>query len=328
MKPFIFSKAATRQDAVKMKAEHERAKFIGGGTNLIDLMKLDIETPDRLIDITPLDLQQIEERSDGGMRIGALVRNSDLAHHPPIRQRYPLLSQAILAGASPQLRNMATTGGNLMQRTRCPYFYDLGYACNKRSPGSGCAAINGYNRSHAILGTSDQCIATHPSDMCVALAAIEAIVFVHGPNGPRSIPFADFHLLPGATPDKETALQRGEIITAVELPAFPFGAYSAYFKVRDRASYEFALASAAVALDISNGKIKQARIAMGGIGAKPWKMKGAERSLQGADANINTYTRVADEALSNAKTYKYNSFKVELAKRTLVHALEIAGGNT
>jgi xanthine dehydrogenase YagS FAD-binding subunit len=324
MKPFIYSRASSRQAAITEMLSHDKAKFIGGGTNILDLMKLDVESPERIIDINSLDLRQIEELPGGGMKIGALVRNSDLAYHAVISKRYPVLSQALLSGASPQLRNMATAGGNLMQRTRCPYFYDVAYACNKRAPGSGCAAINGYNRSHAILGTSDKCIATHPSDMCVALAALEAQIYVQGANGTRMIPFSEFHLAPGDAPEKETSLQQGELITSIQVPALPFAGRSAYVKVRDRSSYEFALASAAVALNISGGKITQARIAMGGIGTKPWKMKNAEKALEGMDANTGSYQRAADLALQNAKTYKFNSFKVELAKRTLVHALETA----
>lgn len=324
MKPFTFSRAATQQEAINMKRS-SNAKFIGGGTNLIDLMKLDIETPEKIIDINSLGLNQVEEVR-GGVLIGTLVRNSELAYHPIIKSQFPVLSQAILAGASPQLRNMATTGGNLMQRTRCPYFYDTAYACNKRAPGTGCAAMKGYNRSHAILGGSEHCIATHPSDMCVALAMLDAVIMVKGPDGERNIAFTEFHLLPGHTPHLETALQPGELITAVYIPRLQFARNSTYLKVRDRASYEFALASAAVALDIQGGVIRDARIAMGGIGAKPWRIKRAEALLKGMNAGRHAYAEAAEEGLRNAHTHKHNAFKVELAKRTLIQALEQAGG--
>jgi xanthine dehydrogenase YagS FAD-binding subunit len=254
------------------------------------------------------------------------VKNSDLAYHPYIIQNFPLLSAALLSGASPQLRNMATTGGNLMQRTRCPYFYNTDFACNKRVPGSGCAAITGYNRMNAILGTSDHCIATHPSDMCVAMAALGAIIHVQGPKGTRAIPFADFHLLPRQTPQIEHNLKQDELITHVEIPALPFAARSHYLKVRDRASYEFALTSAAVALEIENGKIKGARVALGGVGTKPWRSLAAERALIGAPANMQTYLAAAEAALADAKPYKDNAFKVKLAKRTLVRALTTVEG--
>ncbi|WP_426671706.1 FAD binding domain-containing protein [Mucilaginibacter sp. McL0603] len=301
-------------------------KFIAGGTNLVDLMKLDIEKPSQLIDINSLKLETVETLPNGGVRIGALVKNSDLAYHPVIIKKYPVLSEALLSGASPQIRNMATVGGNLLQRTRCPYFYDTSFPCNKRVPGSGCSAINGYNRMNAILGTSTQCIATHPSDMCVAMAALDAIIHVEGSGGKREIPFHEFHRLPGQTPQYETTLKAGELITAVELPPIPFAAKSHYLKVRDRHSYEFALASAAVALNISNGRIEAARVALGGVGTKPWRSLEAEKALTGASADEQTYRKAAEAALNGAKPGNYNSFKIELAKRTLVRALKTVGG--
>jgi len=270
MNPFTYTRAADPHEALSGLAGNAQAKFLGGGTNLVDLMKMGVETPNKLIDINRLPLAQIEELPNGGgVRIGALVRNSDLAEHPLIVQRYPVLSQALLAGASPQLRNLATTGGNLLQRTRCYYFYDPAFAqCNKRNPGSGCGALNGYNRIHAILGQSEQCIATNPSDMNVALAALDAVVQVQSPNGTRAIPFADFHRLPGTTPNIETNLRGDELITSVDLPAMPVAARSHYLKVRDRASYAFALVSVAAALELENGSIKTARVALGGVGAQ------------------------------------------------------------
>ncbi len=279
-----------------------------------------------MVDINKLALYKIEELQNGDIRIGALVKNSDLAYHPVIIKNYPVLSEALLSGASPQLRNMATTGGNLMQRTRCPYFYSTDFACNKREPGSGCGAINGYNRNNAVLGTSDKCIATHPSDMCVAMAALGAIIYVQGSKGTRAIPFSEFHLLPGQTPHIEHNLKADELITHVELPALSFAAKSHYLKVRDRASYEFALTSAAVALDIQGGTIKGARVALGGVGTKPWRSVEAEKALIGAPANNDTYRKAAEAALTMAKPYTDNAYKIELAKRTLVRALTTVGG--
>jgi xanthine dehydrogenase YagS FAD-binding subunit len=325
MEPFKFIRAQDDQSAIRA-ALTGRTKFIAGGTNMLDLMKLNIETPKQVIDINRLSLYQIEELPNGGVRIGALVKNSDLAYHPAIVKKYPVLSEALLSGASPQLRNMATTGGNLMQRTRCPYFYNTDFACNKRAPGSGCGAIAGYNRNNAILGTSDKCIATHPSDMCVAMAALGAVIHTQGPKGMKAIPFSEFHLLPGQTPHLEHNLSQGELITYVEIPAIPYATRSHYLKVRDRASYEFALASAAVILDIQNGRIRQSHIAIGGVGTKPWRCTLAEKVLTGALANEQNYRTAAEAALSQAKGYKDNSFKIELAKRTLVRALTTAGG--
>jgi xanthine dehydrogenase YagS FAD-binding subunit len=320
MEPFRFIRVQDSQAAIRAMGINE-AKFIAGGTNILDLMKLNIETPKQVVDINKLSLYKLEELQNGGVRIGALMKNSDLAYHSYIIKNFPVLSEALLSGASPQLRNMATTGGNLMQRTRCPYFYSTDFACNKRVPGSGCAAISGYNRMNAVLGTSDKCIATHPSDMCVAMAALGSIIHVQGPKGARAIPFADFHLLPGQTPQAEHNLKQDELITHVEIPALPFAVKSHYLKVRDRASYEFALTSAAVALDIQGGTIKGARIALGGVGTKPWRSLEAEKALIGAPANGQTYRAAAEVALAAAKPYKDNAYKIELAKRTLVRAL-------
>jgi xanthine dehydrogenase YagS FAD-binding subunit len=325
MEPFKFTRATDNRAAINAITAGP-AKFIAGGTNIIDLMKLDIDAPKQLVDINRLQLQKIEQLPDGSIKIGALVKNSDLAYDPLIITKYPVLSEALLSGASAQLRNMASVGGNLLQRTRCPYFYDTAAPCNKRMPGSGCSAINGYNRNNAVLGTSDKCIATHPSDMCVAMAALGAVVHVEGPKGARAIPFADFHVLPGQTPHVETTLHRDELITAVVLPALSFAAKSHYLKVRDRASYEFALTSAAVALDIQNGAIRQARVALGGVGTKPWRSLAAEKALTGAPANEQAYRAAAEAALAEAKPYQYNAFKIELAKRTLVRALTTTGG--
>jgi xanthine dehydrogenase YagS FAD-binding subunit len=324
MNPFAYTRANDPDEAVTSVNAKPKTKFLGGGTNLIDLMKMGVETPPQLVDITRLPLAQVEELpNNGGVRIGALARNSDVAAHPLILQRYPVLSQAFLAGASPQLRNMATVGGNLMQRTRCYYFYDPAFpACNKRNPGSGCGAINGYNRIHAILGQSDQCIATNPSDMNVALAALDAVIRLRGPKGEREISMADFHRLPGDTPNIDTNLQDGELIVAVDLPAIPFAVRSHYLKIRDRASYAFAIVSVAAILDLqSDGTINGARIALGGVAHKPWRASEAEKKLTGQRANESSFKAVAETALSGAKGYAHNSFKIELAKRSIVRAL-------
>ncbi|MEY2536356.1 MAG: xanthine dehydrogenase YagS FAD-binding subunit [Verrucomicrobiota bacterium] len=324
MNPFTFSRATDQDQAVANITRKPQTKFLGGGTNLIDLMKMGVETPSQLIDINRLPLAQIEELPAGkGMRIGALTRNSDVAAHELIKSRYPVLSDALLSGASPQLRNMATVGGNLLQRTRCYYFYDPAFPqCNKRKPGSGCGALEGFNRIHAILGQSDQCIATHPSDMCVAMAALEAIVRVRGPKGEREIKFEDFHRLPDNTPDRDTNLAPEELIVAVDLPALPFAARSLYLKVRDRASYAFALVSVAAALDLdANKKIRTARVAMGGVAHKPWRARKAENELVGKNADEKAFRAAAETELAAAKGYKHNSFKIELAKRSIVRAL-------
>jgi xanthine dehydrogenase YagS FAD-binding subunit len=331
MKPFAYTRATEERAAIQTVASNQEAKFIAGGTNLIDLMKEGVTQPSQLVDITRLPLTKIEVIS-GGVRIGALAKNSDVANNQLIQERYPLLSQAFLAGASPQLRNMASVGGNLLQRTRCYYFYDTSMPCNKREPGSGCAAIEGYNRIHAILGASDKCIATHPSDMCVALAALDATIRVQGPKGDaagtlreRIIPIAEFHRLPGDTPEIDTVLQQGELIVAVDLPDSPFAARSHYLKVRDRASYAFALVSVAAALDIDNGTIKAARVVMGGVAHKPWRATEAEKILVGAKPNEQTFTAAATAAVREAKPQKYNKFKVEMAKRAIVRALTTVG---
>lgn len=326
MKPFAYLRVNEPNTAIQA-ATSNQTKFIAGGTNLLDLMQEGIEQPDRLVDITRIKLSQIEPITNG-VRIGALAKNSDTANHPLIRTRYPLLSQALLAGASPQLRNMASVGGNLLQRTRCYYFTSTNMPCNKRQPGSGCAAIEGYNRIHAILGTSENCIATHPSDMCVALAALDAVVRVSGTNGDRTIPFAEFHRLPGDTPQIETALQPGELITAVDLPNSPFAERSHYLKVRDRTSYAFAIVSVASALEINNGRIQAARMALGGVAHKPWRSIEAEKILVGAQPNEQTFRAAAEVTLRGAKGYKDNTFKVELAKRSIVRSLTIATAGT
>jgi xanthine dehydrogenase YagS FAD-binding subunit len=324
MNPFTYSRASDPNQAVADISSKPQTKFLGGGTNLIDLMKMGVETPAQLIDINRLPLAQIEELPGGkGVRIGALARNSDVAEHSLIKSRYPVLSEAFLAGASPQLRNMATVGGNLLQRTRCYYFYDPAFPqCNKRKPGSGCGALEGFNRIHAILGQSEECIATHPSDMCVAMAALEAVVRVRGPKGEREIPFADFHRLPGNTPERDTNLGHDELITGVDLPPLTFATRSHYLKVRDRASYAFALVSVAAALDLdANKKIKSVRIALGGVAHKPWRASKAEKELVGKNADEKTFRAAAEAELAAAKGYKYNSFKIELAKRSIVRAL-------
>jgi xanthine dehydrogenase YagS FAD-binding subunit len=287
-------------------------------------MKLEVETPNRLIDINRLPLGKVEELPDGGIKIGATVRNSDLAHNEKVLRDYPVLSQAILSGASAQLRNMATTAGNLLQRTRCVYFRDTAMACNKREPGSGCPAITGSNRMLAILGTSDHCIATNPSDMCVAMAALEARIYIQGAKGTRSVPIADFHLLPGTTPNRETVLEPGDLITHVTLPPPHSGSKQTYLKLRDRASYEFALASAAIVLTIANGKFTFVRVAMGGVGTKPWRSHEAESVLLHQPVDDATFRKAAEAALHGAKPQSENKFKIELAKRCIVHALKTA----
>src|SRR5689334_2553582 len=299
-------------------------RFMGGGTTLIDLMKLNVETPDRVLDINRLPFDKIEVTPDGGLKIGATASNSDLAYHATVQRDYSVLSQAILQGASAQIRNMATVAGNLLQRTRCVYFRDTAMPCNKREPGSGCPAITGHNRTLAILGTSDHCIATNPSDMCVALAALDATIHIQGPKGTRAVAFGDFHLLPGDTPQRETVLEPGDLITHVTLPPPLSGSKHLYLKLRDRASYEFALASAAVVLTIAGGNIRRARIALGGVGTKPWRSPEAEAAVTGKPANDATFRQAAEAALRNAKPQSENKFKIELAKRCVTHALRTA----
>lgn len=327
MDTFQFSRATTIDQAVQLGAKSPTAqqsaevRFVAGGTTLIDLMKLNVERPKQLVDINVLPLEKIEPAPNGGLIIGALARNSDVAHHPTVQRDYPVLSQAILSGASPQLRNMATTGGNLLQRTRCVYFRDTAHACNKREPGTGCSAIDGHNRMLAILGTSRDCIATNPSDQNVALTALEATIQVQGVKGKRSIPIHDFYLLPGSTPDRETVLEPGDVVVSVTLPPPMAGAKSHYLKLRDRAAYEFALVSAAIVLKLNGKRIEYARIALGGVGTKPWRSVEAERVLQGHTADTATFRRAAEEALKDARPASENGFKVELAKRCIVRAL-------
>lgn len=321
MQPFHYSKVATVNDALAGIAS-SGAMFVAGGTTLIDLMKLYVERPTSIIDISSLPLDRIEPQPDGSLKIGALVRNSDLAHHDLVQKSYPVLSQALLSGASPQLRNMATTAGNLLQRTRCYYFRDVNYPCNKRQPGSGCSAIGAYNRIHAVLGASESCIATNPSDMAVAMMAIGATIHIASANNSRTVPISGFYLLPGDTPNRETVLESGEIITHVTLPPLPSAAKSHYLKRRDRASYEFALASAAVIVETAGHRILHAQIAFGGIATIPWRSPAAERTLVGHAANDRTFQYAAEAALRGAMPQKYNAFKVELAKRTLIRALQ------
>ncbi len=318
--------AAAVRAAAQTKTAQQGAdvRFLAGGTTLLDLMKLNVETPARLIDINRLALAKVETTPDGGLSIGATVRNSDLAHHPAVQRDYAVLSQALLSGASAQLRNMATTAGNLLQRTRCMYFRDTAMPCNKREPGSGCPAITGSNRMLAVLGTSDQCIATNPSDMCVAMAALEATIHVQGPKGQRAIPIADFHLLPGTTPNRETVLEPGDLITHVTLPAPVAGSRQVYLKLRDRASYEFALASAAVVMTVAGGKVTRARIALGGVGTKPWRSPEAEAALVGQTADATSFRNAAEAAMRGARPQSENAFKIELAKRCLAYALKTA----
>jgi xanthine dehydrogenase YagS FAD-binding subunit len=325
---FQYTRANDVADAVAQIGADPTAKFIAGGTNLIDLMKEDVERPSRLIDISRLPLNSVEETVDGGLQIGALVPNSELAYHPLVAQRYPILASAILAGASAQLRNMASTGGNLLQRTRCSYFYDTATPCNKRKPGSGCSAIAGLNRGHAILGTSEACIATHPSDMCVALAALDAKVHVTGPMGARAIAMVDFHRLPENMPQRDTNLEPNEIVTAVELPARGFAANWTYLKIRDRLSYAFALVSVAAALELEGDTIKEARLALGGVAHKPWRDPSAEAVLRGRAADRATFTRTADLLLRDAKGFEHNTFKIDLARRAIVRALTQAAAGT
>jgi xanthine dehydrogenase YagS FAD-binding subunit len=328
MNSFQYSRAQDVADAVRQSAADGSAKFIAGGTNLVDLMKYEVERPARLIDISHLPLQTIEETPGGGLRVGALVPNSDLAWHPQVQERYPLLSSAILAGASTQLRNMASTGGNLLQRTRCLYFYDIATPCNKRKPGSGCAAVGGINRINAILGTSDVCIATHPSDMCVALAALDATVHVVGPEGERAIAMTDFHRLPGDTPERDTNLGANEIVTAIALPARSFRTHYTYLKIRDRLSYAFALVAVAAALEIEGGSIREARLALGGVAHKPWRDPEAEAVLVGQSAERNTFAKAASVVLRDAKGFGHNDFKIDLARRTIIRALDQAAQGT
>jgi xanthine dehydrogenase YagS FAD-binding subunit len=321
MNPFSYQRASDAQSAVAAVADHPTASFLGGGTNLVDHMRLGVASPDLLVDITRLPFDRVEQLPGGGMRIGAGVRNSDLAADKIIRARYPALSKALLAGASGQLRNLATTGGNLLQRTRCVYFQDVTTPCNKREPGTGCSAIDGYTRYHAILGASEHCIAVHPSDMAVAMAAFDATVVALSKTGERRIKLLDFYRLPGDAPDRDTVLEHGELITAVELPALPFFAHSTYRKVRDRASYAFALISVAAALDVHDGIIRDSRIALGGVAHKPWRAMQAEAALRGAPATVDSFRQAAEAELRPARPLAGNAYKVPMARNTLIAVL-------
>ncbi|WIX91766.1 xanthine dehydrogenase family protein subunit M [Amycolatopsis sp. DG1A-15b] len=324
MEPFAYTEVRDVRAAVA--AGRRGGRFIAGGTTLVDLMRETVERPGTLVDIGALPLTAISPAPGGGVRIGALVRMADAAADPRVRAAFPVVSQALELSASPQLRNMATIGGNIMQRTRCPYFRDVTARCNKRAPGSGCAALDGYNRSHAILGGSEACVATHPSDVAVAFAALEARVHLQGPDGDRSVSFADFLLRPGSTPDREQALRPGELITAVELPALPGPPRSGYLKVRDRQSYEFALTSAAVALSIRDGVIRAAKVAAGGVGTVPWKLTAVERHLLGKRPSDSLWAEAAQRAADGARPLRHNGFKVELLKRTVERQLRVVGG--
>jgi xanthine dehydrogenase YagS FAD-binding subunit len=333
MRSFEFTRpesaTAAINAAVHAKTAQQGAdiRFVAGGTTLIDLMKLEVETPGRLLDVNRLPFDKIEDMADGGLKIGATVRNSDLANNARVQRDYSVLSQAILSGASAQLRNMATTAGNLLQRTRCVYFRDTAMPCNKREPGTGCPAITGSNRTLAILGTSDHCIATNPSDMCVAMAALEATIHIQGAKGSRAIAIGDFHLLPGSTPHRETVLEPGDLITHVTLPPPKQASKQVYLKLRDRASYEFALASAAVVISVSGGNVSYVRIALGGVGTKPWRSPEAEAALAGKPATTANFRAAAEAALRDAKPQSENKFKIELAKRCLTHALQTAANS-
>jgi xanthine dehydrogenase YagS FAD-binding subunit len=330
MKSFQLKRVADVSQATRLASTPSDAasiRFLAGGTTLLDLMKLDVEQPRQVLDIHRLPLDQVKPLDDGGVTIGATMRNADLANHPLITARYPVLSQALLSGASAQLRNMATTGGNLMQRTRCVYFRDTASACNKRDPGSGCPAIDGFNRNLAILGTSDQCIATNPSDMNVALTALEATIHVESTGLKRSIAIDDFFLLPGTTPQHENTLMPGELITQVSLPRPAPGSRSVYLKLRDRASYEFALASAAVIATVSAGRIEHVRVALGGVGVKPWRAREAEAALLGRAPDAAAFRAAADAALQSARPRSMNGFKIELARRCIQQTLKLATQN-
>jgi xanthine dehydrogenase YagS FAD-binding subunit len=327
MRPFVYTRATSPAEAIDAATRAASVRYLAGGTNLVDLLRAGVERPEQVVDVTGLPLAAIEEHEGGGLRIGATARNSQVANDRRVQERYPLLARAILNGASPQLRNMATVGGNLLQRTRCPYFYDLAAACNKRVPGAGCDALEGYHRGHAILGTSPSCIAVHPSDMCVALAALDAVVHVEGAGGARrAIPIVDFHRLPGQTPHIDTALEPGELVTAIDLPPAPAGR-SIYRKVRDRASFAFALVSVAALLGVEEGRVTSARVALGGVAHKPWRARAAEDMLLGAPAEQAAFRRAAEQALEGARPGRHNAFKVELARRLIVRALaDLAAG--
>ena len=326
MNPFQYTRSSAASGAIASLVKEPQAHLLAGGTNLIDLMKMGVVVPQRLVDINPLPLKSVEKTAKGSLRIGALATNSEVADHPLVLQDYPLLSLAINAGASPQLRNMATVGGNMMQRTRCNYFFDPAMPCNKRVPGSGCGALEGYNRMHALFGASNHCIAVNPSDMNVAMVALNAVVHVKGPGGERTIPFEEFHRLPGDHPEKDNTLQRTELITAVELPAsaVAFRNHTHYLKVRDRTSYAFALVSVAAALEMDGATIRDVRLAMGGVAHKPWRLHGAETFLKGKPANETTFKQAAEIAMQGAKAWQYNKFKLTLAPNAILLALKTA----
>ncbi|GAB3817814.1 FAD binding domain-containing protein [Pontibacter rugosus] len=325
MIPFQYVRPSKQKAAIEANAKDRNAQFIAGGTNLIDLMKRGVMTPEKLIDINRLPLQKIE-RSKNVVRIGALASNSNVAEDKVIQEKLPLLAQALNAGASAQLRNMATVGGNMMQRTRCPYFYDTAMPCNKREPGTGCGALEGFNRMHAIFGFSDMCIAVNPSDMNVALVALDATVLVAGPKGERTIPFAEFHRLPGDHPEVDTTLQKGELILAVDVPDNPYAKHAHYLKVRERTSYAFALISVAAALDIENNIIKSARLAMGGVAHKPWRLTEAEKALAGKPVSEASFKQAAEVAMRGAKAFEHNAYKLRLGPSTIIQALKTAAG--
>jgi len=324
MNNFTYVRATTVKDAVNQAVADQNAMFIGGGTNLVDLLKAFVKEPSQLIDISRLQMQKIEKMANGSLRLGALVTNTAVADDADIRRNYPMLTRAILSGASQQIRNIATVGGNLLQKTRCPYYYDPAFPCNKRQPGTGCPAATGINRMHAILGASDQCVAVHPSDMCVALTALDAVVEVEGPQGKRQIPFVDFHRLPENTPQKDSNLAPGELITAVILPPLAFAKSGVYLKLRDRTSYSFALISVAAAVEIVDQKIKNVRLAMGGVAHKPWRATAAEKFLIGKSADVATFTQAANIALEAAQPLADNGYKVELTKRAIRRALTVS----
>ena len=327
MNPLTYERATDPAAAVALVAGNPRAAYLAGGTNLVDHLKLGVATPDVLVDVSRLPLDDVEVLDGGGLRVGAAVRNSDLAAHPVVRRDYPVLAQALLAGASGQIRNAATTAGNLLQRTRCVYFQDVTTPCNKREPGTGCSALEGFSRSHAILGASDRCVATHPSDLAVALAALDATVVVLGPGGERRLPMTDFHRLPGDEPERDTTLEHGDLVTAVELPALPLARRSAYRKVRDRASYAFALVSVAAALDVTGGTVRDVRLALGGVAHKPWRATVAEGLLRGGPATEDAFRAAAAAELEAARPLPGNRFKVPLARNTITATLrDLAGG--
>jgi xanthine dehydrogenase YagS FAD-binding subunit len=327
MRPLTYERATDPAAAVALVAGNPRAAYLAGGTNVVDHLKLGVAAPDVLVDVSRLPLDDIEALEDGGLRVGAAVRNSDLAAHPVVRRSYPVLAQALLAGASGQIRNAATTAGNLLQRTRCVYFQDVTTLCNKRDPGSGCSALEGFSRSHAVLGASDRCVATHPSDLAVALAALDATVVVLGPAGERRVPMADLHRLPGDEPERDTTLRHGDLVTAVEVSALPFARRSAYRKVRDRASYAFALVSVAAALDVEDGTVRGVRLALGGVAHKPWRASVAEERLRGGPATEEAFRAAATAELEAARPLPGNGFKVPLARSTITATLrDLAGG--